>query len=144
MREIRTEIQIAAPPEKVWSILADFNTWKSWNPIVSDANGEAALGSELTVVTCGKDGQTAQKYKPVITVFQKPKSLHWRAKMMTKILFTNDKILELKAVSGGTNVVHSELFRGLMVSLFWGMMKREVPTMLEKMNKALKKKAEEN
>ena len=144
MRELKTEIQIAAPPEKVWDILADFNTWKSWNPIVSDANGMAALGSKLTVVMCGKDGQAAQKYKPVITVFQKPRSLHWRAKMMAKVLFTNDKILELKEVSGGTNVIHSEMFGGLMVPMFWGMMKREVPTMLEKMNKALKKKVEEN
>ncbi len=144
MREIRTEIQIAASPEKVWSILANFNTWKNWNPIVSDASGDAALGSELTVVMCGKDGKASQKYKPVITVFQKPKSLHWRAKMMAKVLFTNDKILELKEVSGGTNVIHSELFGGFMVPMFWSMMKREVPTMLEKMNTALKKKVEEN
>ena len=63
---------------------------------------------------------------------------------MAKVLFTNDKVLELTEVSGGTHLVHSERFSGLMVPMIWSMMKREVPTMLEKMNKALKKKVEEN
>ena len=45
MRELRTEIEIAAPLTKVWSILTDFDNWKEWNPIVSQASGVASLGS---------------------------------------------------------------------------------------------------
>ncbi len=44
MREIRTEIEIAVPPTKVWSILMDFDNWKEWSPIINQASGVAALG----------------------------------------------------------------------------------------------------
>ncbi len=37
MRELRTEIEIAAPTTKVWNILTDFDAWKEWNPIVNQA-----------------------------------------------------------------------------------------------------------
>jgi uncharacterized protein YndB with AHSA1/START domain len=48
MREIRTEIDIAAPVTKVWNILTDFNQWNEWNPIVNQASGLATSGAKLT------------------------------------------------------------------------------------------------
>lgn len=62
MREIKTEIQIAAPPAKVWDILTDIKNWKSWNPIINDANGESALNSGLTISMCGKNGKGGPTY----------------------------------------------------------------------------------
>jgi hypothetical protein len=142
MREIKTEIQIAASPAKVWTILTDFDHWKDWNPIVKQVSGAAAVGSQLRVTMCGKEGSAGHTYMPVITDLEGPKSFRWRAKMMAGFLFTNDKVFELKEVKGGTQLVHKELFGGLMVPLFWSKMTPAVPNMLESMNKALKKKAE--
>ena len=45
MRELRTEIEIAAPLTKVWNILTDLDNWKEWNPIVNQASGVASRGS---------------------------------------------------------------------------------------------------
>jgi len=54
MREIRTEIEIAAPVTKVWSILTDFDNWKEWNPIVEQESGVASPGSKLSMtMRCG-------------------------------------------------------------------------------------------
>ena len=75
MREIRTEIEITASPPKVWGALTDFNKWKEWNPIVTQASGVASIGAELSITMCGKDGKAAQNYKPIITNFDEPKSL---------------------------------------------------------------------
>lgn len=143
MREIKTEIQIAAPPAKVWSILTDFENWKNWNPIINEASGEPALNSELTISMCGKDGKGGPRYKPVVSIFEKPNSFRWRAKMMASFLFTNDKIVELKEVNGGTHLIHIETFSGLMVPMFWSKMEQGMPMMLKSMNEALKKRAEE-
>lgn len=142
MREIKSEIQIEVAPAKVWSILTDFDNWNQWNPIVNKASGVASLGSKLSVTMRGKDGKDGGKYMPVITDFEQAKFFRWRGKMMAGFLFTNDKVFELKEVSGGTQLVHKELFDGLLVPLFWGKMEKWVPTMLDSMNKALKKKAE--
>ena len=144
MREIRTEIEIAAPPTKVWSILTDFDNWKNWNPIVIQASGVAALGSELSVAMRGKDGKDGPKYMPVVTIFQAPKSFRWRAKMMAEFLFTNDKVFELEETGSGTRLIHKELFRGMLVPLFWSKLDEGVPPMLNSMNEALKTKAEKS
>src|SRR5207248_1354328 len=110
LREIRSEIGISAPTKSVWKILTDFNRWKDWNPIVNDASGIAALGSELSVTMRGKEGKQGPKFSPIVMDFEAQKSFRWRGKMMFEFLFTNDKILELEETSSGTRLVHKERF----------------------------------
>lgn len=141
MREILTEIEIAAPPAKVWSILIDFNKWEDWNPI-SKASGSASQGSTLEVIMLGSDGKVQNTYKPVITSFKEPELFRWRAVMMAGFIFTNDKFIELTETDNGTKIIHKEEFRGLMVPMFWGNFKKYVGPMLNSMNTALKLKAE--
>lgn len=141
MREIRTEIEISAPINKVWSLLTDFDHWKDWNPI-SHAGGVASLGSELTVTMCGKDGQGEMKYRPIVTKIEAPRSFRWRGKMMAGFLMTNDKIFNLEETGSGTRLVHKEAFSGLLVPLFWSKLNANVPSMLKSMNEALKLKVE--
>ncbi len=142
MREIRTEVEIAAPPEKVWAILTDFESWKEWTPIINQASGTPALGSELNITMIGEDGKDGPNYIPVVTNLQEPTSFRWRAKMMSEILMTNDKIFELEQTATGTRLVHKELFKGMLVPLFWGKFSNHVPVMLNSMNDALKIQAE--
>jgi len=144
MREIRTEIEIAAPLTKVWSVLIDFDKWKAWNPIVSQASGVASLGSKLSITMCGKDGKDAQKYMPIVTSIQEPRYFRWRAKMMAEFLFTNDKVFELEEMGTGTRLIHTEAFSGIIVQMFWSKLNKHVPTMLKSMNEALKIIAEKN
>jgi uncharacterized protein YndB with AHSA1/START domain len=63
MREIRAEIEIAAPLTKVWSILTDFDNWKEWNPIVDQASGVASPGSKLSITMGCGDGKKGNKIK---------------------------------------------------------------------------------
>lgn len=73
MRELRTEIEIAAPPTKVWNILTDFDNWKKWNPIITQANGVSSLGSQLSITMRNEDGKDGPKYTPIVTILQEPK-----------------------------------------------------------------------
>ncbi len=144
MRELRTEIEIAAPITKVWSILTDFDNWKEWNPIVKQVSGAASLGSKLSVSMCGKDGKDGPKYMPIITIFEEPKSFRWRATMMAGFIFTNDKVFELEETDSGTRLIHKELFSGMMVPITWSKFDKGVPLMLNSMNDALKRTAEKD
>lgn len=144
MREIRTEIDISAPVTKVWNILMDFDNWNEWNPIVNQASGDATCGATLTITMRGNDGKDGPKYMPKITVYDKPKFFRWRAKMMAGFIFTNDKTFELEETSSGTRLVHKERYSGIMAKLFWNKLNDAVPSMLNSMNEALKKLAEQD
>ena len=142
MKELRTEIQISAPIDKVWQVLTDFDHWKEWNPMVNQASGSALKGSKLEITMRGPDGKDAMKYQPEVIEANMPKSFRWRATMMGSIMFTNDRVFELREENGGTIFVNREEFKGLMLPMFWGKMSEFVVPMLEEMNKALKRKLE--
>ncbi|MDH5230590.1 MAG: SRPBCC domain-containing protein [Gammaproteobacteria bacterium] len=144
MRELKTEIHIAASADKVWRILMDFEHWKDWNPIVNQASGAAAEGSKLSITMTGNGGKDGPKYMPAITNFEQPKFFRWRASMLGGLLMTNDKVFELQETNEGTRLIHKELYSGLMPKLFWNKLNNFVPGMLNSMNSALKTLAEKN
>ena len=143
LQVIKTEIEISAPPEKVWSIISDINNWQEWSPIIKVSHGTASVGSELTMIMIGKEkGKDGPEYNPVITELDEPSYLRWRAHMLTGFIFTNYKIFELEETSSGTRLTHKELFKGLLAPIICGQMEKGVPPMLNSMNKALKELAE--
>jgi len=143
MQEIKTEIEISAPPAKVWSIITDINRWKKWSPIINDSNGIASVGSKLSITMMGKEkGKNGPHYNPTITELEESKYFRWRAHMLAGFIFTNDKIFELEETSAGTRLTHKELFSGLLAPIFCGKMEESVPSMLNSMNQALKDLAE--
>lgn len=81
-------------------------------------------------------------WNPIVNKVIGKASFRWRAKMIAKVLFTNDKIITLKESANGTQLSHVEAFSGLLVPLFWGKLEQGVIPMLTKMNKALQEKVE--
>ncbi len=140
--EVKTEIQISAPPSKVWSALINFNHWKDWNPTVSAASGEAAVGSVLSFTMQCEGPRNGSKYSPTVTEIKKDNSLRWHAKMGFNLLFANEKVFELNNSGSGTLLVHKEVFSGLIPALFWSKISPGIRPTLEMMNLALKKKVE--
>lgn len=72
----REEAVIAADPARVWQLLVDFDGYRSWNPWLVRAEGEAVPGADVTVrVTMGPTVMTA--HHTVLTV--RPQAeLCWR------------------------------------------------------------------
>src|ERR1041384_7419396 len=65
MRELRTEIDIAAPPELVWAVLTSFDASPDWNPFMRSISGRCEAGSRLTV-RIEPPGARAMTFKPTI------------------------------------------------------------------------------
>jgi len=143
MRELKTEIDIAAPPKKVWDVLLDFNSWKEWNPIAAEAKGNPSPGEKLHMkFVCDPESKKIAEFKPIVIEAEAPIRFRWRATMMAPFLFSNDKVFELEETASGTRLIHREQFSGFMVLLFWSKFEKSVVPMLESMNKALKVKVE--
>ena len=43
MKELRSEIEIEAPTERVWGVLTDFAAYPEWNPFIRRVSGRAEL-----------------------------------------------------------------------------------------------------
>lgn len=141
--EVRTEIDIAAPPQAVWDVVAKVDGWPEWNTTVSKATGTAALNADLDVTMFAADGVSdGPRYQPKVIKLDAPTHLEWRAHMLAGFVFTNDKVLKLQSTPTGTKLVHIERFSGMMLPLMTGMMNEGVPPILNTMNKDLKGRVE--
>ncbi len=49
MREIRTEVDIAAPMDAVWRVIADFDAYARWNPFMPEVHGEPRAGTKARI-----------------------------------------------------------------------------------------------
>lgn len=76
MHEIKTEIEIAATPERVWSILIDFIAYPQWNPFIRSINGVIKTGERLTafIQPTGSKGMT---FRPTVFVALPNQELRW-------------------------------------------------------------------
>lgn len=62
---ISTEIDIDAPPEAVWAVLADGPAYPAWNPFVKKLEGELNAGQRITV-HIQPPGKSVATFKPVL------------------------------------------------------------------------------
>ena len=141
-KEIRTEILIAASPEKVWSILTDFKNYPHWNPFIQSLTGEVAVNNTI-VVKLTPPNSSAMTFKPRVLVFDKNKEFCWLGHLLFTGLFDGQHKFELKNNGDGTTTfVHSEKFSGILVPFLAKMLDNNTLVGFNLMNQKLKELAE--
>jgi hypothetical protein len=137
--EIRTEIDIDAPPDRVWSLLTDTERFPSWNPLMVRASGKLARGERPHITV--RAGRTME-VRPEVLVADAPRELRWRGELVTGWLFAGEHYFRIEPRGEGVRFVHGELFSGLLVPLLARTLRRDAPPAFEAMNRALKARAE--
>jgi hypothetical protein len=112
-REIRTEIVIAAPAERVWEVLTDFASYPDWAPMFNSISGKLQPGERLRVSF--KNGPTVN---PVIAELQPARVLEWQGKLLVGGVFDGRHRFELQPQGDKTLLIHSERFTGVLIPLF--------------------------
>ncbi len=142
MREIATEVEIAAPPTKVWEILTNLDRFSEWNPFISDAEGVVKEGADLKV-RISPPGGKPMTFKPRVTRVVPEREFRWLGRFLIPGLFDGEHIFEVKPLSENrSSLVQREKFRGLLVPLLWGSLDKTTRQGFNEMNAALKMKAE--
>ena len=140
--EIRTEIAIAAPAERVWAILTDFQAYPTWNPFIRSIEGRAETGTKLRA-RIEPPGGSAMVFKPTVLAAVAPREFRWLGHLWFPGLFDGEHIFEIHDTpGGGVRLVQREQFRGILVPLFKKMLLNNTLRGFELMNEKLRERAE--
>jgi hypothetical protein len=143
MKEIRTEIEIAAPVERVWAVLTDLGTYEDWNPFIEHIEGELRPGARLRV-RIRPPGGRAMTLSPAVTDVQPARRFSWLGHLGVRGIFDGEHMHELEPIgSDRTRYVQREAFGGVLVPLVGGVL-RKTEEGFRRMNAALKARAEGN
>ncbi len=142
MRELRREVEIDAPPERVWAVVTDFAAYPEWNPFIRSISGEIHEGAKLEV-RIEPPGARAMTFRPTVRTVETSRELRWLGRLLLPGVFDGEHSLRVEPLNGGrSRFVQSESFRGLLVGLFKGTLAK-TETGFEQMNTALKARVEQ-
>jgi hypothetical protein len=141
MRQLRTEIEIDATPERVWAVLADFASYPTWNPFIQSIRGEPVVGSKLEVRIAPPDGKE-MTFKPTVLNAEPNRELRWLGRLWLPRIFDGEHMLQIEPLADGrVRFVQAELFRGVLVPVL-GKALDKTERGFTAMNEALKRRAE--
>jgi len=137
MLELRTEIEIDAPVERVWEVLTDFERFPEWNPFVRRIHGKMQVGSRLDVLI-GATGTRPMRFRPTVKAVIPNRELRWLGRLGLPRLFDGEHIFQIEALgSMRARFIQRERFRGLLVPLLARSLNRDARRGFEEMNRAL-------
>ena len=117
-KEIKTEILINATPEKVWSILTNFENYPNWNQFIKSIKGDVKVGNKITARIEPPEAKE-MTFKPKILTLETNKELSWIGHLLFVGLFDGEHKFELIDNRNGTTTFRqNEKFKGILVPLF--------------------------
>jgi hypothetical protein len=139
MKEISSEIEIAAPAERVWHVLSTFAAYPQWNPFIRQVDGRAKTDSALALKFRLPDGK-ATSLKARVTKVDANRELCWLGGISP--LLTAEHHFTIEPLdSQRCRFAQRETFSGLLLPLFSGRIAQTERGFAE-MDKALKARAE--
>jgi hypothetical protein len=142
LRELRSEIEIDAPPEQVWAVVTAFAAYPEWNPFIRRISGELREGARLEV-QIQRPGARATTFKPPVRAVETNRELRWLGRLLVPGVFDGEHSLLIDPRDGGrSRFVQSERFNGFLVGFLKGTLAK-TESGFAQMNAALKARVEQ-
>lgn len=143
LREINTEIIIAASPESTWKVLTDFNSFSHWNPFIRQIDGDPKVGTKLKIYLHTLSGKN-RIYHPTVTKVEPNLELRWFGRSIIPGMFNGERIFTIESLkNNNTRFIHREIFTGLLVSLIGARLDKDMYQNFRRMNESLKERVEQ-
>jgi hypothetical protein len=139
--ELRSEVEIQAPPSRVYRVLADFAQYQAWNPYLTEVKGELAVGHKLQLGVSLPEG-SSYALEAEVTLVTPDEALRWVGRFWSASLLQLEQSFALSEPRAGvTRVLQGQDFSGLLLR-FTGQGLTQAARGAVYMNQALKKRAE--
>lgn len=127
------DVHVAASPEDVWDVLADFSRHKQWSPSFRLRGSSAEQGSRVTVVASVVPGPPLV-LPAVVLRSERGRVLSWGGRVPGLMRLAHT--VELSRVGDGTRISHMEVFDGpgaVALTPVKGRLEREYALMSERL-----------
>ena len=142
MHLLKTQIEIEAPAERVWSLLIDFPSHARWNPFVRSIEGSLEVGKSLKVFI-QPPGANGMRFSPTLLEAKPNRALRWKGKLLLPGLFDGEHYFLIEDKPGGGVIFRQgETFSGILVPLFRNSLDGATKQGFLAMNEAIKCEAE--
>jgi hypothetical protein len=139
--ELRTEVEIQAPPARVYAVLQDFARYHEWNPFITAVVGEAAVGAQLAL-ELSLPGGKEHRLKATLLNVEPEAELRWRSRSWLRGLLDGEHFFQLSSPREGvTRFVQGENFSGILLGFATETLTQTARGFVY-MNEALKKRVE--
>jgi len=143
VKELRSEIEIHAPAERVWWVLTDFASFPQWNPFIRRAGGDIRKGQRLEV-RMQPSGAAGMTFRPTVLIAEPGRELRWIGHLLIPGLFDGEHIFTIEPLGANrVRFVQREIFTGILVPLLAKSLDTNTRRGFEEMNRALKARAEQ-
>ncbi len=142
MRQTQTFIDIQAPAALVWAILADFGTYRRWNPLIRHVLGKPTTGAQIEVQLRTRQGKVVSIPSMILRA-RESHELRWLDRWSVPGMFSSERQFRIESLpAGGVRFHHGEQVQGLMAPLLSQRREMRTKSVLDAMNCALKQRAE--
>ena len=142
-KQLRTQVDVDAPPERVWQVLTDFAAYPQWNPFIVRAEGDARRGGRLTLRMQPVGGR-AITFRPTVLEATPGRRLRWLGHLLVNGIYDGEHSFTIEPLGEGrARLVQQEDFRGLLVPLMARSLDKPTLASFQRMNQALKTRVEQ-
>jgi hypothetical protein len=142
-KQLKSQIDIDATPERVWQVLSDFSAYPQWNPFITRAEGRPQPSSRL-VMRMQPVGARGVTLRPTVLEATPGHRLRWLGRFGIRGIFDAEHSFTITPrAEGGVRLSQDEDFRGVLVPLLARSLDRHTQPAFEAMNAALKLRAEQ-
>lgn len=123
-------------------MLVDLSAFAQWNPFITSAEGELAVGARLTL-RMQPVGGAAMTLRPLVVEVADGHRLRWRGRLVMPGLFDAEHLFVVEPLGAErSRLVQQEQFSGLLVPFFQRSLDRGTLPAFHAMNQALQTRAE--
>ncbi|MGY1778862.1 SRPBCC family protein [Geodermatophilus sp. SYSU D01036] len=143
--ELRTSVDIDAPPERVWAVLTDLPAYAEWNPFVTEAAGAVVEGGRLSVRVPPVNAFVRSDLRPTVRQVVPLRRLRvWSRldRLGVPGLFSVEHTVTLTDHGGGVRLWQQDRFGGLLAPLLVRSLNQHRLAAFHAMVAALKRRAE--
>lgn len=140
MKGYHTIIEISAPPDMVWEVLLDTESYPDWNPLVGKVYTDLIEDEEAEVYIT----PLRQRLKVQIVKREEGRELRWQGKLLSSKLICGEHYYLLEPIDYGqrTLLKHGEKFTGALSLLLPPFVLNKMEKAFEEHNQLLKTRVE--
>ncbi|WP_255193958.1 SRPBCC domain-containing protein [Natronobeatus ordinarius] len=141
MRQVEAFEEIDAPPDVVWEVLLEFDSYPEWNPFVRSIEGIPVEGEHLRIRMEPPESR-GMTFRPEVLVAEENRRLAWLCRLLVPFAFDAYHEFRLEPIDGGerTRLLQRETFRGALVPALLD--EERVERGFRRMNAAVRERAE--